>query len=348
MSKTQENSKPRYWLFESIPVVDREQAAKLVNKIRDDVDNSVDFNVMMLLATTLASLGLLQGNTAVVIGAMLVAPLMGPLIAAGLAITRGNLVLFRRSLRICFVGIAIGLGASMFFGAINPGIEPSMELEARTRPDVLDLVIAFISGMVAAYAAARPKVAATLAGVAIAAALLPPLAVVGIGLTSGLPVIAGNAAILFVTNLVAIILGAALVFRMLGLRGSRSLPKVHRWSRRATMVLSLFAVILLGPLVLNVLEKNREGQNRPYTHPVSADVNFAVRRYLRTKPQIQFIAMARPSMDTKEGIDVIVSTPTAIPYDMEEELIKIIRDARGDDEAVVRIHPLLEAREERP
>ncbi len=347
MNEARENNMLRRWLLEPIPTLDREEAVALLNATKAGVDERVDFNVMMLLATTLASLGLLQGNAAVVIGAMLVAPLMGPLVAAGLAIIRSNLVLFRRSLSVCFVGIGIGLVASMFFGVINPGIEPSMELEARTQPDVLDLVIAFVSGMVAAYAAARPKVAATLAGVAIAAALLPPLAVVGIGLTSGLPAIAGNAAILFVTNLVAIVLGAALVFRMMGLRGSRSMSKTRRWSRRATMVLSLFAVILAAPLVLNVVEKNLAGQARPYTYPVSADVNFAVRRYLRSKPEMDFIAMARIGKDSKEGINVILSTRTAVPYDLEEELTQIIRQSRGDDEAVVRTHPLLEAREAR-
>ena len=118
--------------------------------------------------------------------------------------------LFRSALLVCGSGILIGLAASLFFGALNPGFEPSMEIEARGDPDVLDLIIAFASGMVAAYAMGRPNVSGTLAGVAIAAALLPPLAVVGIGLTNSQLLVAGFAAILFATNLVAIILGGCL------------------------------------------------------------------------------------------------------------------------------------------
>jgi uncharacterized hydrophobic protein (TIGR00271 family) len=217
--------------YNLFPTLERGERKQLVERIAVGADGGVDFIMMMLLASTLASLGLLEGSTAVVIGAMLVAPLMGPLLAAGFALTQGNLRLFRDAIAVCGLGIIIGLGASLFFGALNPGFEPSMEIEARGDPDVLDLVIALASGMVAAYAMGRPNVAGTMAGVAIAAALLPPLAVIGIGLTNDRMFVAGNATILFATNLVAIILGASLVFRLLGLHRSGSSPAgaAPRW-----------------------------------------------------------------------------------------------------------------------
>ena len=110
---------------------------------------------MMLLSTSLASLGLLADSTAVVIGAMLVAPLMGPLVAAGHALVQGNLSMFKRSMVVTLIGLGIGFTASLFFGAINPGFEPTLEIEARGKPDLLDLGIAFFSGMTAAYAVGR-------------------------------------------------------------------------------------------------------------------------------------------------------------------------------------------------
>lgn len=329
-------------IYSYFPTLERGERKELVERITTGAEGGVDFIVMMVLAATLASLGLLQGSTAVVIGAMLVAPLMGPLVAAGLALVQGNLRLFRSALLVCGTGILLGLGASLFFGIINPGFEASMEIEARGNPDVLDLVIALASGMVAAYAMGRPNVSGTLAGVAIAAALLPPLAVVGIGLTNDELVIAGNAAILFATNLVAIILGAALVFRLLGMHVAISETSKSRWVRMATMSFALLAIILAAPLLLNVLEKSREGQARPAIYPVSADVRNAVWKYVSNRPNLDLIGMARNSVEPDTGITILMTTTDPVKTGLKDELIQIIRTARGDKDAIVRIFILLE------
>jgi uncharacterized hydrophobic protein (TIGR00271 family) len=173
MKEPVEKPRLRDRIYNYFPTLERDERKQLAERIAVGADGGVDFFVMMLLAATLASLGLLEGSTAVVIGAMLVAPLMGPLLAAGFALAQGNLRLFRDALGVSALGIFIGLAASLFIGALNPGFEPSMEIEARGDPDVLDLLIALASGMVAAYAMGRHNVAGTLAGVAIAAALLP-------------------------------------------------------------------------------------------------------------------------------------------------------------------------------
>jgi uncharacterized hydrophobic protein (TIGR00271 family) len=173
----------RYLKF---PLLEREDRVALAERISKSSAGDVDFVMMMTLAAVLASLGLMQGSTAVVIGAMLVAPLMGPLLGAGLAVVQGNLKLFRDASIAIGIGVGIGLLVSLVVGGLNPGYEPSLEIEARGHPDLLDLGIAFASGMVAAYAQGRPNVASTLAGVAIAAALVPPLAVVGLALTTGI------------------------------------------------------------------------------------------------------------------------------------------------------------------
>jgi uncharacterized hydrophobic protein (TIGR00271 family) len=304
--------------------------------------------VMMLLAAALASLGLLQGSTAVVIGAMLVAPFMAPLLAAGLALTQGNLSMFRTALSVCGQGILLGLGASLFFGAINPGFEASMEIEARGNPDVLDLFIALASGMVAAYAMGRPNVSGTLAGVAIAAALLPPLAVVGIGLTNDELIIAAYAAILFATNLVAIILGAAIIFRLLGMHVAVSEKDESRWVRRTTMSFTLLAVILAAPLLMNVLEKNRSGQARPAIYPVSADVRNAVWAYIRNQQNLDLITMARDSVEPDTGITLMVTTDGPLKSTVNDDLVEIVRTARGNKDAIVRVFILLEAPQANP
>jgi uncharacterized hydrophobic protein (TIGR00271 family) len=330
-----------YNLFPTLQRADRRQLAE---RIAVGATGGVDFIMMMLLASTLASLGLLEGSTAVVIGAMLVAPLMGPLVAAGFALTQANVRLFRDAIKVSGLGITIGLCIALFFGAVNPGFEPSMEIEARGDPDVLDLIIALASGMVAAYAMGRPNFAGTIAGVAIAAALLPPLAVIGIGLTNDQLFVAGNAAILFATNMVAIILGASLVFRLLGLHvalGSESAAPM--WVRRVTLTLALLAVVLAMPLLLNVLEKSRSGQMRPATYPVAVDVRRAVRHYLAQHPSLRMIEMARQSIAPEAGITVVLATAESSPAGVQNELIQLIRNARVSENTIVRVFVLQEA-----
>jgi uncharacterized hydrophobic protein (TIGR00271 family) len=150
------------WL--KFPLLERQDRVALAERINNSSSANVDFVMMMTLAAALASLGLMQGSTAVVIGAMLVAPLMGPLLGAGLAVTQSNLKLFRDSFIAIGIGVGIGFGVSLLVGLLNPGYEPSLEIEARGNPDLFDLAIAFASGMVAAYAQGRPNVASTLAG----------------------------------------------------------------------------------------------------------------------------------------------------------------------------------------
>jgi uncharacterized hydrophobic protein (TIGR00271 family) len=348
MSEFPDKSRLKKRIYDFFPTLDRAERKELVGRIAIGADGGVDFIVMMLLAAALASLGLLQGSTAVVIGAMLVAPFMGPLVAAGLALTQGNLSMFRTALSVCGQGILLGLGASLFFGAINPGFEASMEIEARGNPDVLDLFIALASGMVAAYAMGRPNVSGTLAGVAIAAALLPPLAVVGIGLTNDELIIAGYAAILFATNLVAIILGAAIIFRLLGMHVAVSEKDESRWVRRTTMSFTLLAVILAAPLLMNVLEKNRSGQARPAIYPVSADVRNAVWAYIRNQQNLDLITMARDSVEPDTGITLMVTTDGPLKSTVNDDLVEIVRTARGNKDAIVRVFILLEAPQANP
>ena len=280
---------PRWFarILGPFPKLERGDRVELLERLQAGAQGGADFNVMMVLAAALASMGLLQGSTAVVIGAMLVAPLMGPLLAAGHALVQGNLQLFRSAMGVGGIGIALALLVSLLVGSLNPGFETSMEVEARGTPDLMDLVIAFASGMAAAYASGRPNVAATLAGVAIAAALVPPLAVVGVALTNGQPFISGNAAILLVTNLVAIILGAAVVFRALGVQSSLAGASMPTWARQATVLLLLFLVLLAAPLLLQMMEQRRSGQARPLNYPVSPQVRHAVKEFVGRRPGVE-------------------------------------------------------------
>jgi uncharacterized membrane protein len=134
--------------------------------------------------------------------------------------------------------------------------------------------------MTAAYASGRSNVMTTLAGVAIAAALVSPLAVVGIALTHGSPLISGNAAILLITNLVDFILRAAIVFRMFKIHISRHGEGMPIWVRKVTMLLFLSLALLIVPLMIHMIEGRRMGQNRASEYPVASKVRQAVHQYI--------------------------------------------------------------------
>ena len=314
----------------NFPRLSREERIELVTRTAEGAVADWDFVMMMLISTTLASLGLLQGSTAVVIGAMLVAPLMGPLVAGGLALTQGNPKLMRNGFGTTAVGIGIGLGVALAVGLLNPGFEPSLEIEARGEPDLLDLGIAFASGMAGAYALGRPKVASTLAGVAIAAALVPPLAVVGIALVNGRPVVSGFAAILLLTNVIAIMLGAGLVFRLLGVRTSSVASGARVWERRAVVLLLMATLLLVAPLFLNMLEKRRKGIARPLIYAVSPKVRDAVREFLESRPDVDLLSMGRVSVEPETGVVLLLATARPLGDAFRTALTDVVQEVRGE------------------
>lgn len=327
----QPQSRPR-WLERlgwSLPTLERGDRKALSQRIEEGAHGGVDYQVMMVLASGLASLGLLEDSTAVVIGAMLVAPLMGPLLGAGLALAQGNLNLFRRSITVALLGLLMGFAVALLAGVLNPGFEPSLETEARGSPDILDLGVAVLSGFVAAYAMGRPGATSTLAGVAIAAALVPPLCVVGIGLTNGQPLIAVNSAVLLLTNVVAIILSAAVAFGLLGIQGVSIEGRSAGWVRRAFMVLVLAAVILLLPLLANVEMKKRRGQSKPLTYPVAAHVQKAVENYIDLNPDLTLITIARVSVEPASDVSILLAARGELAPTVRDDLIHLVREVRG-------------------
>jgi len=175
--------------------------------------------ILMGLASVIAALGLIADSAAVVIGAMLVAPLMTPLMAGAASLTMGST---RRQLQAGLLVLgasAEAVGVAWLVSAAVPAFRPiflSHELLTRTEPGLLDLAIAIAAGAAGAYVTVRRKAAGALPGVAISVALVPPLAAVGVLLEIGRVHLATGAALLFVTNLVAIVLSAAVVFLLTG------------------------------------------------------------------------------------------------------------------------------------
>lgn len=171
-----------------------------------------DYYLLLLLSGSIASFGLLANSAATIIGAMIVAPLMGPILAIGYAIVAGNRRLLKRSLLALSTGALLTVTVAVIIGGILGSIDPGSEIMGRTQPTLLDLGVALAAGATGALAQCRRDIANTLPGVAIAVALVPPLSVVGLGLALGSLPIAGGSFLLFLTNLVGIILASSGVF----------------------------------------------------------------------------------------------------------------------------------------
>lgn len=217
------------------------------------------FITLIVLSTVIAALGLLANSAAVVIGAMLIAPLMTPILGIAVAIVLGDARRLAVSVILVGTGILLAIGAAFVVAALAPGTvtadELTSELLARTAPSLLDLGVAIAAGLAAGYVLVHPKAGSSLPGVAIAVALVPPLATVGISLELGAGDEARGALLLFATNLLAIVLAAILVALVSGFTPARFRDAVRRGAAgRGLIVTAVMLLVVAVPLSYHTIE----------------------------------------------------------------------------------------------
>lgn len=189
---------------------------ELFQSLKENARFTSVFITLMILSTLLATTGLFQSSAPVIIGAMILAPLMAPIISLAMGVVRVDQYLVGNSSKTLLYGVIVSLIFSCIYAYLMPLNTITNEIQSRLNPNILDLMVAVISGIVGAYAHAKSEIAKSLAGVAIAVALVPPLSVTGIGIGWGdLDMIYGSF-LLFITNLVGITLAAAITFIILG------------------------------------------------------------------------------------------------------------------------------------
>ncbi|CAM4441792.1 putative hydrophobic domain protein [Mycobacterium basiliense] len=197
------------------------------------------FAALMFLSSMVASIGLLQNSAAVVIGAMMIAPLMAPMMGMAACLIMGWAHRLLRGLALVSLSaagsVAVGWVTATLLPATGTGLPA--EVVARSSPDIRDLLVAMGAGAVGALATVHKKVSAALPGVAVAVAVVPPLASAGVLLGRGQPELARGAAILFSTNLVGIVLMAAVVFLLSGLV-PRDTFRTHRHQILASLTMA--------------------------------------------------------------------------------------------------------------
>lgn len=245
-----------HWLAERPKSVDDRQA--LYDKILYEGPRTgrrvIRFLTLMGFASVIASMGVITDSTAVVIGAMLIAPLMTPLMGMAISLVMGWPRRLGRSALVAVSGIAFAIGLGVLLGLSVPAVidtATNSQIVARSSPTVLDLITALAAGSAGAYGLSRPDVSDSLPGVAIAISLVPPLSVVGIAFSQGDWAAGNGALLLFCTNMLAILVMGGVTFVATGVTPIRRVAENQHRVRSSIAAITAFGALVIGALLLN-------------------------------------------------------------------------------------------------
>ena len=281
------------------------------------------FWLMLTLSVTIAVMGLAADSAAVVIGAMLIAPMMTPIMTFAASVGLG---LGKRAFQAAFL-VVFGAVWSVAFAVVLARLLPTVtigaEVLARTRPDVRDLIVAVAAGAAGAYATAREDMSGALPGVAVAVALVPPLAATGVLIDADQRVLAEGSALLFLTNLLAIIVSALVVLVATGVIPTIRLCFQSRHIATTTISIALATVAIAVPLTTRSLDAASSSQRQ-------SDVATTVSEWLGG---LQLDVTNVDVQDTTVTVELTGLEEPPSAFRLAQRLVPVLGD---DAEAVVR------------
>lgn len=218
-------------------------------------ESSLDLSYLILVIAScaIATFGLLSNSSAVIIGAMIIAPLMLPIRGLAFGVLQGNLELFRKGIIALSVGTLLAVLIALILGITVKFPSYGSEILARSKPNLLDLGIAVAAGGISGYAKIEPKISGSLAGTAIAVALMPPICVIGLGLAQMNWSLSLGATLLYLTNLLGIALACMLTFLIAGY------ATLGRAKKPLILTIALTAILLI-PLGISFTRLLRQSQ----------------------------------------------------------------------------------------
>ncbi len=276
----------------------------LLAEMAGEVKLGGTFLALAASSSAIATFGLLANSVAVIIGAMLIAPLMTPTVAAALAIIGGDFKLFRSALFEVAVASVLAIAFSALIAAAVHLPVPGSEILARGQPNLLDLGVALAAGAIAGFARIRKNIATTVAGAAIAVALMPPLCVAGIGISLRNGELAYGALLLFVTNFVGIVVACALVFAASGL--------ASRYARGG--IFGTLALLALIAIPLALATARLEEQQR-----LEATLRAGLLNDTQTFKRVQLVSTTIDWLQSPVRVELVVRaqepiTPTQVGF----------------------------------
>lgn len=216
-----------------------EQLQQCQMELLDESTLNTSYLILIIGSCAIATFGLLANSVAVIIGAMIVAPLMLPIRGLAFGALEGNVVLFRRGVVAVLVGTILAVVIAYSLGLLVQLPSYGSEIFARSEPTLLDLGIAVAAGTISGYAKIEPKISGSLAGTAIAVALMPPICVIGLGIAQSNWTLSLGATLLYLTNLLGITLSCMLTFFLAGYTPLHQARKVIGWTLAFTAILLL-------------------------------------------------------------------------------------------------------------
>jgi uncharacterized hydrophobic protein (TIGR00271 family) len=311
------------WFRTIIKPLSPNERQAVIDEVTPTASPGFDFFLLVVLSSSIATLGLITDSPAVIIGAMLVAPLMSPLIGIGLASVTGNTTLLRNAFSALLRGALLAVALATLMTLVNNQLpffsiqELPKEVLARTRPTPIDLVIALAGGIAAAYAMTQPNISAALPGVAIATALMPPLCTIGIGIALNRWDVAGGATLLFITNAVTIAFASASVFFLRGFSSNLKI-KDHQIPRSLVLA-ALLTALLLVPLSYFSFKFFKEASENRL-------INTVVEQEVKNLGGAELVEMKVNRNGSSLDMVVTVRTGSALRYEQVVALQKAIVD----------------------
>ncbi|MBD0335747.1 MAG: DUF389 domain-containing protein [Cyanobacteria bacterium Co-bin13] len=305
------------------------------NSLLEESTLERNFLILIVGSCVIATLGLLSNSAAVIIGAMIIAPLMLPIRGIAFGILAADRRLIRSGLLSLVIGTALSVAISLLLGYIIGIAQYGSEVMARTQPTLLDLGIALTAGAIAGVARLEPKISATLAGTAIAVALMPPICVVGLWLAQGDPRLSLGALLLYLTNLLGITLACMLAFILGGY------SPLHRARRPLGLTLMLTSLLMvpLGYSSFNLLRQNQ----------LEASLRQALLNRTVTFQRLQLVSMETDWLRNPPEVSLIVYADeplTANQVGLLEEFVG--REMGRPFRLVFQVSQLEEVTHERP
>lgn len=293
----------------------------IIKDIIAEVEMSGGYFFALTLANLIALCGLVTNSVPVIIGAMLISPLMGPILSSGFSLITWHGVIWKESIKKIILSILITVMVAAAATYISPLKDLTGEILSRTRPNLYDLLIAFIAGVAGAIAICTKKNYITVvSGVAIATAVIPPLSVAGFGIGIWDFRVFMGGFFLFFTNFVAIVISTGMVFFMYGFRPTITTDAdVSRLRRRAALLAALFLFIsipLIYTLYLSIAEIQLRGKIQ---NALKQEFNMAQRS-----------ALSRFNyLEEKGGLLEIRALISTVSYLTEEEISRAEKELRS-------------------
>ncbi|MEZ4570832.1 MAG: TIGR00341 family protein [Thermomicrobiales bacterium] len=298
--------------------------AEIVESLDDSAALDSDYALLVILSCIIASFGLVVNSTAVTIGAMLIAPLMGPILGMSLSLVRGDLHRLSQAVTTLLIGVAMAILISIIIGNVVSRskangflAELPREMINRTEPTLFDLVVAMAGGFLAAYALTQPRLSPTLPGVAIATSLMPPLCVVGLGISQGETGVSNGALLLFLANFVAIVFSSAVVFVLAGF-GPLAFHERRQVLSRTFVVSSVSLFLITIPLANFMVRIADDARTSQIVRETLSE------QFEEISADARLVEFSQEQRDGDLHVNATVRTPRELSYEETSRIQRIL------------------------